>query len=577
MISRLHLPCLAGLLAGTFLHTASAGPLTLREDAATHTLSVFRDGVAAPILTQNARPDFRPYLHPIVAPDGKGVLTEFSPGHHKHQTGLYWGFTSVNGRDYFHNPDNNYWRRVSSELVIARGAEVKWSTVYHLLDAAGEPIMAETQLWTMHDSGDRYLLDLEWKGEALIDLTFAKKDYGGLFLRMPWRAGMVGAAINSNRQSNDRADTQRAIWVDLGLKLEGRTDLAHIAIFDHPQNAGYPQPWRIDRQLGVGPSRSILGDWTLAKGKTEIIRHQFVVYSGPLNDVALTEAWKAYTGEASDSVLWGLAKSESKQAVFLTGEQAVAKMTVPPGLEVKLAASEPMITQPMAFCWDDRGRMWVAENRDYETRRTGFSNSGDSRILILEDTDGDGKFDKRTVFMEGIPFPAAIAVGFGGLWLGAPPNLLFVPDRNHDDQADSAIENPSLLTACDWWNVFVDQQGQVRRGELKNGVWHLEVAAAGDYEIELRRWPREADLPLAAAAPAAKLTDGDLPAGAALPIARARIKIGATDESLPLAPESRHATYRVRLPAGPAELQTWFLRTDGSEVCGAYYVYVKKI
>lgn len=49
-----------------------------------------------------------------------------------------------------------------------------------------------------------------------------------------------------------------------------------------------------------------------------------------------------------------------------------------------------MITQPMAFCWDDRGRMWIAENRDYESRGCGFANSGDSRILILEDTDRDG-------------------------------------------------------------------------------------------------------------------------------------------------------------------------------------------
>jgi putative membrane-bound dehydrogenase-like protein len=94
----------------------------------------------------------------------------------------------------------------------------------------------------------------------------------------------------------------------------------------------------------------------------------------------------------------------------------------------------------MAFCWDDRGRLWVAENRDYETRRTGFSASGDSRIVILEDTDGDGRMDTRKVFLEGIPFPAAIAWGFGGLWLGAPPTLLFVPDRDHDDKADRDIE-----------------------------------------------------------------------------------------------------------------------------------------
>ena len=97
-----------------------------------------------------------------------------------------------------------------------------------------------------------------------------------------------------------------------------------------------------------------------------------------------------------------------------------------------------MVTQPMAFCWDDRGRLWVAENRDYETRAQGFSNAGDSRIVILEDTDHDGVADSRKVFLEGIPFPAAIAVGFDGVFLGAPPNLLFVPDRNGDDKADMA-------------------------------------------------------------------------------------------------------------------------------------------
>lgn len=417
-----------------------AAHLTLRQDSAAHTISVYRDGVAQPILTQNARPDFRPYLHPLVAPDGKGVLTEFSPSHHKHQTGLYWGLTRVNGRDYFHNPDNGYWRRVSAETIIAQGNEVKWSTVYHLLDAAGAAIMAETQVWTMRDSGDRYLLDLEWKGEGLVDLTVAKYDYGGLFLRMPWRAGMEGGVTNSNRQRNDRATGERALWLDVGLKIDGRTDQAHVAIFDHPKNAGYPLPWRVDGQMGIGPSRAISGDWTIAKGKAETVRHQLVVYTGALNDLALTDAWKTYTGEGSDSVLWGLAKAEGKKAVFLTGEQAAAKMTVPAGFEAKLAAAEPMITQPMAFCWDDRGRLWVAENRDYETRSKGFANNGDSRIVILEDTGGDGKFDTRKVFLEGIPFPAAIAVGFDGLWLGAPPNLLFVPDRNHDDKADADIQ-----------------------------------------------------------------------------------------------------------------------------------------
>ena len=427
---------LAALLPGTL---AAAG-LTLRHDSAQHTIAVLRDGTPEPLLTQHARPDFRPYLHPLVAPDGRGVLTEFSPGHHRHQTGVYWGLTRVNGRDYFHNPGASHWRRVALTPLVTQGREVRWATLYHLLDEAGQPVMAETQTWTFREAGGRYLIDLEWKGEGLVDLTVAKYDYGGLFLRMPWRAGMEGAVTNSNRQRNERANGQRAVWLDIGLKVEGRPDPAHIAILDHPRNPGYPLPWRVDKQLGAGPSRAITGDWTIARGRAEIFRHQLVVYTGPLDDVGLMEAWKTYTGERSDFVLWNLARAEAKSAPFLTGEQALARMTTAPGLEVRLAAAEPMITQPMAFCWDDRGRLWIAENRDYETRRTGYANHGDSRILILEDTDGDGAFDRRKVFLEGIPFPAAIAVGFGGLWLGAPPNLLFVPDRDGDDRADADIQ-----------------------------------------------------------------------------------------------------------------------------------------
>src|SRR5689334_16883384 len=78
--------------------STAAGGLHIEQDERAGTIAVYRAGGRAPIVTENARPDMRPYLHPIAAPDGKGVLTEVSPAHHKHQTGLYWGFTNVNGR-----------------------------------------------------------------------------------------------------------------------------------------------------------------------------------------------------------------------------------------------------------------------------------------------------------------------------------------------------------------------------------------------------------------------------------------------------------------------------------------------
>lgn len=402
------------------------------------TISIFREGETVSILVQNARSDFRPFIHPIVTPDGKGVLTEFSPSHHKHQTGLYWGFTRVNGRDYFHHPGDNYWQKVSADILVETGKAVKWETVYHLLDSTGSPILKETQFWTMQELDGEYILDLEWTGEAQVDITIGEYDYGGLFLRMPWKEGIKGEVVNAARQKNNAAEGQRAMWVDVGMQVEGREDLAHITIFDHTQNSGFPQPWRVDSQLGIGPVRARLGDWEIKKGESEIIKHQIRVFTGELDNVELTEKWTDYVEGHFYSVaaLWDLARQEGRDAKFLNPEEAVEAMTIKDGYKVNAWAGEPMITQPIAFCWDHKGRLWVAENRDYETRQTGFSNSGDSRILIIEDTDGDGKADSRKVFLEGIPFPSAIAVGFDGIFLAAPPNLLFVPDRNQDDTAD---------------------------------------------------------------------------------------------------------------------------------------------
>ena len=413
--------------------------LTLKEDKAGETIAVYRLNETTPILTQVAKANFRPYIHPLVAPDGKGLLTQYSPGHHKHQTGLYWGFTRVNGRDYFHHPEGDYWRQVSVRIITAKGKKVAWETVYDLLDEKGNTVLTETQNWTMREENGRYLLDLEWNGEAKTDVTIGKYDYGGLFVRMPWYEGIKGEVVNTARQRNEKAEGQAANWVDIGMQVEGRTDLAHIAIFDHPKNRNYPTIWRVDGQLGAGPARAKKGDWLIKKGDVEIIRHELVVYTGDLKDVEINKTFENFTGDFSGyatASLWGIAQKEGREAKFLTPQEAVAASTVKGGFKLNIWASEPMMTQPMAFCWDDKGRLWVAENLDYESRGHGFSNNGNSRILILEDTNHDGIADSRKVFMEGLAFPAAIAVGFDGVFVGAPPNLLFVPDKNHDDKAD---------------------------------------------------------------------------------------------------------------------------------------------
>jgi putative membrane-bound dehydrogenase-like protein len=116
----------------------------------------------------------------------------------------------------------------------------------------------------------------------------------------------------------------------------------------------------------------------------------------------------------------------------LTPEKAAAAMTVPEGFEVKLFAGEPDVKQPIAMAIDHRGRLWVAEAYSYPQRQP--EGKGKDRILIFEDSDGDGKFDKRTVFMEGLNLVSGLEVGFGGVWIGAAPYLMFVPVKEGEDK-----------------------------------------------------------------------------------------------------------------------------------------------
>jgi putative membrane-bound dehydrogenase-like protein len=109
----------------------------------------------------------------------------------------------------------------------------------------------------------------------------------------------------------------------------------------------------------------------------------------------------------------------------LSAADAARAMTVPKGFSVTLAASEPQVVRPIAFAYDDRGRLWVAEAHTYPVRAA--EGQGRDRILIFEDTNGDGRLDSRKIFMENLNLLSAIEVGFGGVWVGAAPYLLFIP------------------------------------------------------------------------------------------------------------------------------------------------------
>ena len=276
--------------------TQAKDALKVIHDKEAGTIRIYRDGISDPIVTQNAKADFRPYMHPIKSPNGKGELTQYSPGHHKHQTGLYWGFTRVNGRDYFHNPRGDYWQRKSLQVLKNDKGKIGWQTEYSMLDKDGQPLITETQAWKIAISKDgKIVMDLKWTGLAHKNITIAKYNYGGLFLRMPWKRGIKAGGINSEGDMNQKGEGKRAKWIDLGMEIKGLTKEGHIAIFDHPENDGFPNLWRIDGQFGVGPARARLGSWNIEKGKTKSFLHRFIIYEGEHSNEEIIKEWNAWS------------------------------------------------------------------------------------------------------------------------------------------------------------------------------------------------------------------------------------------------------------------------------------------
>ncbi len=124
--------------------------------------------------------------------------------------------------------------------------------------------------------------------------------------------------------------------------------------------------------------------------------------------VALLAAAGSITGSAG---LFAAGAEEAHSAQEpLSPTDAAATMQVPEGFRVTLFAGEPDVMQPIGFCIDDRGRLWVAEAYNYPQH----GDSPGDRIVILEDSDGDGRFDHRTVFYDQLNYVTGIEVGFGG-------------------------------------------------------------------------------------------------------------------------------------------------------------------
>jgi arylsulfatase A-like enzyme len=142
----------------------------------------------------------------------------------------------------------------------------------------------------------------------------------------------------------------------------------------------------------------------------------------------------------------------------------------------------------------------------------------------------------------------------------------------------SEKENPIALTCHDWHSLRGGvpwEQGHIRSALKANGFWEVEIAKSGSYHFEIRRWPREVNLPINALYKDPEFNRDTNPIKA-IHAEKARLQIGEFDQTQPVRPEDLGIAFQMQLPAGPTRLQTWFYDVDGTER-GAYYIYARRL
>ncbi len=149
----------------------------------------------------------------------------------------------------------------------------------------------------------------------------------------------------------------------------------------------------------------------------------------------------------------------------LSPEQSMSLIQVPVGFDLQLFASEPDVVNPIYMNWDEKGRLWVIETVDYPNEIKD-EDKGDDRIKILEDTDGDGKADKFTIFADKLNIPTSFVFVNGGIIVSSAPSFLFLKDTDGDGKAD--VRQP-MLTG--WGKRDTHAQASNLRYGVDNQIW----------------------------------------------------------------------------------------------------------
>ena len=184
-----------------------------------------------------------------------------------------------------------------------------------------------------------------------------------------------------------------------------------------------------------------------------------------------------------------VAREKIPPAPALSPDQAVRSFKLPRGFRIALVASEPLIEAPVAISFDAEGRLWVLEMRGFMPNVDGKGEWGTpSRVVLLEDTDQDGRIDKRTIFLDNLTMPRAIAAVLDGVLIADPPKLWFCRDTDGDGKCDQKIE------------VAGDYGDPKNPEHTANGlVWNIDNRIYSHYHpfryrFSHGKWSRDSDI-----------------------------------------------------------------------------------
>ncbi|HEX6961225.1 MAG TPA: PVC-type heme-binding CxxCH protein, partial [Lacipirellula sp.] len=185
------------------------------------------------------------------------------------------------------------------------------------------------------------------------------------------------------------------------------------------------------------------------------------------------------------AILAAISSRPAQAAEPLEPAAALNDFRLPPGYRIELAAAEPNVVDPVAIAFDDQGRLWVVEMRDYPTLPAGKAPS--SRIRILEDRDGDGRYESAQTFAEGLLFPTGLQLWGSGAFVTLAGEVAYFPDDDYDGRADRKET---------WYEGFATLNEQLRANHPTLGADGWIYVAGGLRGGQIKSHRRSGDPPL---------------------------------------------------------------------------------